>query len=194
MEDDAKPEGVNKGPSNRRAGGKNAEPSVEMVSIQGPYNAKSLGESPSREKIFVCHPAGSNDEENCARRILSALAHRAYRRPVTDADLQDLLSVYKAGRDDGGFEAGIETALERILVGPEFLFRVERDPSNAAAGSVYRISDLDLASRLSFFLWSTIPDDQLLGLAESGRLKEPAVLEQQVQRMLRDPRSKAFGQ
>jgi len=207
VEDTSKVEGVNKGPSNRRAGGKNAEPAVEMVFIQGPYNAKSLGESPSRKKIFVCHPAGTeegsspiklasfktnNDEESCAKKILSTLAHRAYRRPVTEADLQDLLVVYKAGRGEGGFEAGIETALERILVGPEFLFRVEQDPPKAAAGSVHRISDLDLASRLSFFLWSTIPDNQLLGLAERGRLKDPAVLEQQVRRMLRDPRSKAL--
>jgi hypothetical protein len=117
------------------------------------------------------------------------MARRAYRRPVTDADLQPLLTIYDAGRADGGFIAGIEQGLERILVSPQFLFRIERDPASAAPNSVYRLSDVELASRLSFFLWSSIPDDQLLDLAIKGRLKDPTVLAQQVKRMLADPRS-----
>jgi hypothetical protein len=210
----SEPEGVFRGPSNPRRGGKNAEPWVERVTISGPYQAKSLGETPSRRKIFVCHPAGSEnggssiqvvafqgggEEEACARKILSALARRAYRRPVTEEDIQPLLKLYRTSRSKAGFDMGIRAALERILVGPEFLFRTEQDPANAAPGAPYRISDLELASRLSFFLWSSIPDDELLNVAERGRLKEPAMLEQQVRRMLRDPRSKAlvsnfFGQ
>jgi hypothetical protein len=153
-----------------------------------------LGETPSRGKILVCHPAGSGDEPACARKILSTLAHRAYRRPVSEADLQALLGLYKTGASEAGFEAGIEMALEGILVSPDFLFRVERDPPAAAPGKPYRLSDVELASRLSFFFWSTIPDDELLGLAEHGRLREPAILDQQVARMLRDPRSKALVQ
>src|SRR5712691_3370634 len=208
--EDPEPEGVIRGRSRvefGKRGGKNAEPGVGSVTISGPYNAKSLGETPSRKKIFGCHPAGieqdgntlkpvspnaARDEEACATKVLSTLAHRAYRRPVTDADLQHLLRFYKTGQSKGGFEAGIELALERLLVGPEFLFRDERDPANLGPGASYRISDLDLASRLSFFLWSSIPDDELLGIAEGGKLKDPAVLEQQARRMLADPRSKAF--
>jgi hypothetical protein len=151
-----------------------------------------LGETPSRKKIFVCHPAGSQDEETCAKKILSALARRAYRRPVTGGDIEGLLGLYKMGRNEGGFEAGIGMALQKILVSPEFLVRVERDPANTAPNAAYRISDLELASRLSFFLWSASPDDELLGLAERGKLKEPGVLEQQVRRMLRDVRSQAL--
>src|SRR5712691_7699077 len=210
LAEDPEPEGVIRGRSRvefGKRGGKNAEPGVGSVTISGPYNAKSLGETPSRKKIFGCHPAGieqdgntlkpvspnaARDEEACATKVLSTLAHRAYRRPVTDADLQHLLRFYKTGQSKGGFEAGIELALERLLVGPEFLFRDERDPANLGPGASYRISDLDLASRLSFFLWSSIPDDELLGIAEGGKLKDPAVLEQQARRMLADPRSKAF--
>jgi hypothetical protein len=171
---------------------KGGDPAVESVTIIGPYDAKGAGETPSRQKIFVCSPSGNSDEEACATKILSALARRAYRRPVTDEDVQDLLSLYQAGRKEGSFEAGIEAALQSMLAGPEFLFRVESDPVNVAAGSAYRISDLELASRLSFFLWSSIPDDELLDLAERGKLKEPAVLEEQVRRMLADSRSKAL--
>ncbi len=175
---------------------KGGEPAVGSVVIGGPYDAIGLGETPSRRKIFVCRPtdspASSEDEESCAKKILSTLARRAYRRPLTDGDVQTLLRFYQAGRSEGGVEAGIGTALERILVGPEFLFRIERDPANVAPGAAYPISDLELASRLSFFLWSTIPDDELLDLAENGRLKDPAVLEQQVRRMLADSRSKAL--
>ena len=135
---------------------------------------------------------GNSDEESCARNILSTLARRAYRRPVTDADVESLLDLYRTGRNDGDFEAGIELALQRILAGPEFLFRVERDPANLPPDTAYPISDLELASRLSFFLWSSIPDDTLLDLAERGRLEDPAVLQQQVDRMLADRRSNAL--
>jgi len=195
--EDTEPEGVIRGRSRieglGRRGGKTSEPGVASITISGPYNAKSMGETPSRQKIFICRPTSSagNDEESCARKILSTLAHRAYRRPVTEEDLRHLLKFYKEGRGKG-FEVGIQMALERLLVGPEFLFRNEQEPANLQPGTSYRISDLDLASRLSFFLWSTIPDDELLTLAEAGKLKDPAVLEQQARRMLGDPRSKAF--
>ena len=171
---------------------KGGQPAVASVTISGPYDAQGVGETPSRRRIFVCTPAGSADEEPCARRILSTLAHRAYRRPVTDEDMQPLLNLYREGHSREGFEAGIETAMERILAGPEFLFRVERNPPNAAPGTAHEISGLEMASRLSFFLWSSIPDDELLSLGESGRLKEPAVFEQQVRRLLADSRSEAL--
>ncbi|MBI4464008.1 MAG: DUF1592 domain-containing protein [Acidobacteria bacterium] len=167
-------------------------PAVGSVAISGPYDAKGPGETPSRRKIFVCRPTGSQDEETCAKKILSTLARRAYRRPVTDADVQTLLGFYKAGRGEGGFEAGIEMALQAILVSPEFLFRIERNPVNVAPGAAYRISDFELASRLSFFLWSSIPDDQLLDLAARGKLQDSEVLQQQARRMLQDARSKAL--
>lgn len=180
-------------------GTKEDAPAVQQVSIGGPYNAKGVGETPSRRRIFVCRPANSADELPCASKILSGLARSAYRRPVTQGEIQALLNLYNVGKKDGGFEAGIGMALQRILVSPEFLFRIEPDPANVAAGAAYRISDLELASRLSFFLWSSIPDKQLLNLAAAGKLKEPAVLEQQVRRMLADSRSNAlvtnfFGQ
>ena len=180
-------------------GTKEDAPAVSQVSISGPYNAKGLGETPSRRKIFVCRPANAADELPCASKILSRLARSAYRRPVTEADVQTLLGLYKAGQKNGGFEAGIGMALQRILVSPEFLFRIEHDPATVAPDSAYRITDLELASRLSFFLWSSIPDEQLLNLAAAGKLKEPAVLEQQVRRMLADSRSNSlvsnfFGQ
>ena len=168
---------------------------VDSVMVEGPYNAKGQGDTPSRRKIFVCSPASRQDEEACARRTLSILARRAYRRPVTDEDLQDLLGLYRSGRSKGGFETGIESALREILITPEFLFRIEQDPlpqNGITAGAAYPISDLELASRLSFFLWSSIPDDELLGLAERGKLKEREVLEQQVRRMLKDSRSNAL--
>ncbi len=168
------------------------EPAVASIAIGGPYDAKSAGDTPSRAKIFLCKPASASEEEACAKRILSNLAHRAFRHPVADADLQELMGFYNSGRSAGSFEDGIETALQRILVDPEFLFRIERDPPQAAPGTVYRISDLELASRLSFFLWSSIPDDQLLDLAEHGKLSDPATLEQQVRRMMADPRAEAL--
>jgi hypothetical protein len=170
---------------------KGGEPGVGNLAIGGPYNAKGVAETESRRRVFVCQPRGRGgpDEAACARKILASLAHRAYRRPVTDQDVETLLSFYRSGLREGGFEAGIGLALERMLVGPEFLFRVERDPDSVAAGGIYRISDPDLASRLSFFLWSSIPDEELLDLASRGRLREPAELERQVRRMIADPRS-----
>ena len=168
------------------------EPGVESVAIGGPYDAKGSGDTPSRRTILVCHPSGVAEEEPCARTILSTLARRAYRRPATHADLQTLLDSYKAGRSGKSFEAGIGMALQAMLDSPDFLFRVERDPPKIAPSTAYRISDLELASRLSFFLWSSLPDEQLLDLAEHGKLKDRAVLEQQVRRMLRDSRAKAL--
>ena len=160
---------------------------LRSVEIIGPYAPAGAEDSPSRRRIFACRPSGASDAA-CARRILGALTRRAYRRPVTDADVQPLMALFEAGRADGGFDAGIDRALKRLLVSPEFLFRVERDPKSVAPGTVYRISDLELASRLSFFLWSSIPDDELLDLAERGRLRTPAVLAGQVRRMVADER------
>jgi mono/diheme cytochrome c family protein len=172
--------------------GKGDEPTLASISIGGPYNATGSGDTASRRKIFVCQPADSNDEARCAREILSKLARSAYRRPVTEGDVRALFALYETGREEGDFEAGIAMALQKILVSPEFLFRLERDPSDLAPETAYQLSDLELASRLSFFLWSSIPDDELLGLAERGQLKDPAVLEQQIGRMLADSRSKAL--
>jgi mono/diheme cytochrome c family protein len=168
------------------------KPAVAQVLIQGPYEGVRADDTPSRRKVFVCRPSDSAAEEPCAKQILSTLARRAYRRPVTEEDVRTLLSFYKTGRAEGGFDVGIQRGLERILAGPSFLFRIERQPAHMAPGTVYRLSDLELASRLSFFLWSSIPDDELLDLANRGRLKDPQVLEQQVRRLLDDPRSKAL--
>lgn len=165
---------------------------LASVAIAGPYDVQGPGDSPSRQKIFVCNPTGAKEEDACARKILSTLVRRAYRRPITDTDLKPLLAFYKAGRNEGSFDNGIEMAVRAMLVSPNFLFRVERDPAKAAAGSVYRVNDYELASRLSFFLWSSIPDDELLRLADQGKLKQPEVLSAQVHRMLEDRRSKAF--
>jgi len=168
-------------------------PAVDTVAIAGPYQTVGVSDdSPSRRKIFVCRPKDAASEEPCARKILSTLAKRAYRRPVTEQDVQALLDFYKEGRTAANFDAGIQRGLERVLAAPSFLFRIEREPADAKAGSIYRLNDLDLASRLSFFLWSSIPDDELLNAAIAGRLKVPAVLEQQVRRMLADPRSRAL--
>lgn len=150
-----------------------------------------LKESESRRLIFVCHPAGVEDETPCATKILSRLARRAYRRPATGDDVRTLTAFYKKGRAAGDFDTGIRAALERLLVSPDFLYRMEFDPPKTAPGEVYRISDLELASRLSFFLWSSIPDDQLLQLAIDGKLRQPGVLEQQVRRLLADPRARS---
>ena len=174
------------------------EAAVRTVTIAGPYGDKALGHTASRQKLFVCQPSSKSDE-SCARTILTSLTRLAYRRPVTDRDLQPLLGIYRETVADGGFEEGIQAALHRILIDPQFLFRIQRDPASGAANDVYRLSDIDLASRLSFFLWSSIPDAQLLDLAERGRLKDSAVLEQQARRMLADPKSRAlisnfFGQ
>ena len=163
------------------------------ISVAGPYGSAVPGDTPSRKRIFTCHPTKASEEAACAKTILSTLARRAYRRPVNDADVRDLLAFYKEGRaQGGGFDAGIENGIRALLASPQFLFRIERDPASLAPDTVYRIGDIELASRLSFFLWSSIPDDELLDLASRGKLKEPAVYEQQVRRMLADPRSEAL--
>jgi cytochrome c5 len=173
-------------------GRQDMEPAIASLIVGGPYDAKGLGETPSRQKIFTCKPAARADEQACAKQIIGTLAKHAFRRPPTDADIQDLMLFYQAGRKDGSFEDGIQAALQRILVDPEFLFRIEKDPPGAAPATAYRLSDLELASRLSFFLWSSIPDDTLLDLSQQGKLSDPAVLEAQTRRMLADPKSSAL--
>ena len=170
----------------------NGIPLIDHVQVTGPFNATGPGDTPSRRRIFVCTPSNSAAELPCAKKILGTLARRAYRRPVTDGDLETLLSFYQAGRNQGNFESGIESALRLILASPKFLFRSETDPARVAPGSIYTVSDLDLASRLSFFLWSSIPDDELLDVAAQGKLKDPAVLDHQVRRMLADPKAEAL--
>ena len=170
---------------------------LRSVEISGPHNPTGPGNGQSRERIFVCSPrsrAVDAAADTCARTILSTLTRRAYRRPVTTADVEPLMAFYREGRAQGGFDAGIEHALRRLLVSPEFLFRVERDPAGAAPGAAYRIGDVELASRLSFFLWSSIPDDQLLDLAEKRRLSDPSVLAAEVRRLMGDRRADAFVQ
>jgi hypothetical protein len=164
---------------------------IASLLIGGPYNGKVPLDSPSRKLLFVCRPANAADEAACATKILLNLARRAYRRSAADDDVQTLLSFYNRGRAAGNFDDGIRSALERVLVSPDFLFRIEADPAGTAPGSVYRVSDVELASRLSFALWSSIPDDTLLDLAIRNKLHEPAVLEQQVSRMFADPRARA---
>ena len=173
-------------------------PAVGFLRISGPFNAQRPEDSASRKRVFSCRPGPTVAEDACARQILSGIARRAYRRPVTPDDLSTLMAFYAEGRKDATFDEGIELALRRLLVSPQFLVRAEREPANVAAGNAHRITDLELASRLSFFLWSSIPDDELLTAASQGRLRNPRVLEQQVRRMLADPRSSAlvtnFGQ
>ena len=169
------------------------EPHLASVTIAGPFAASGAGDTPSRRRLLLCHPATRASEAGCATQVLSTVARRAYRRPVTPEELQVLVSFYHRGRAKGSFEAGIEMALRRLLVSPDFLFRIERDPAHLAPETAYRLSDLDLASRLSFFLWSSIPDDALLAVAIRGTLHEPAVLEQHVRRMVADPRSEALA-
>ena len=173
--------------------GYQGQTSVDRVSIEGPTNVTGVSETPSRRRIFVCRPGNGLDEVSCAKRILGNLARKSYRRPITDKDTEQLLTFFQKGKNEGKtFDAGIEAGIQLILASPEFLFRFEPDPPNVAVNTVYRVNDLELASRLSFFLWSTIPDDQLMNLAVQGRLKDPAVLEQQVKRMLADPRARAM--
>ncbi len=197
----------------QRMRSRGTQPAINSVTISGPTNVTGSGDSPSRRRIFICTPKTAAEELPCARRILSTLARRAYRRPATEADLKDLLPFYESGRrgpgpaaasdasaggPGGSFDRGIQSALERLLVSSQFLFRIEREPASAPrasagqAGDVFRISDLELASRLSFFIWSSIPDDELLDVAVAGRLKDPKVLEQQVRRMLADRRSESL--
>jgi hypothetical protein len=173
-------------------------PNFNELSIGGPYDILGAGNSPSRQKIFVCKPATAQEELPCARKILTELGRRAYRRPVTEADLRPLLAFYQTGRKPSeinkaaNFDTGIEMSLRAMLVSPAFLFRIERDAAGAIPGSIHRVNDYELASRLSFFLWSSIPDDELLTLAGQGKLQDQAILEKQVARMLDDQRSKAF--
>src|SRR5580658_5771476 len=168
-------------------------PHVGQVWIEGPYGAEGASDTAALKKLFVCRPPTASEEASCARTIASNLVKHAYRRPATPADLNTLMEFYQAGRVDGGtFDDGIEAVLQRVLVDPEFVYRLEPEPAGLAAGKSYRISDVALASRLSFFLWSSVPDDQLLDLAAQGKLKDPAVLEKQVRRMLADPKSEAL--
>jgi hypothetical protein len=168
-------------------------PAVDTVLISGPFDPAGAGDTPSRKRVFTCRPADAASETPCATKILGALARRAYRRPVTEKELAALLDSYKEGRADGGFERGIQYGIERILASPNFVFRIQRRPETVqAAGGVYRISDIELASRLSFFLWSSVPDEELLDLAMRGKLSDATALNQQVRRMLRDARSQAL--
>ena len=170
-------------------------PQIRTLSITGPFNITGAGDTPSRRRVDrMAHKDAAAEEEGCAARILATLAHRAYRGQESPADAQRLLEFYRAGRKEKDFETGIERALHRILASPKFLLRVEHAPADVAPGAAYRISDLDLATRLSFFLWSSIPDDELLKIASEGRLKNPAVFAQQVHRMLADSRSDAIVQ
>src|SRR6185436_18619253 len=188
---------------------------IGTVVVTGPFKATSPGDTPSRHRIFVCHPSSANDEPGpasadasarsrrssaaieaseggCAKKIVSTVARRAYRRPVSDEEVATLMTFYDKGRADGDFETGIQQALARVLVAPAFLYRAETEPAGTKPGAPYRLSNLDLASRLSFFLWSSIPDDELLDAAAKGQLRDPKVLQQQVRRMLADPRSEAL--
>jgi mono/diheme cytochrome c family protein len=167
-------------------------PHIRTLSVTGPFNTRGTGDTPSRRRIFVCRPTTPASEAACATRIISTLARRAYRQPASAADMNRLMEFYKAGRREGSFDTGIQRALYRILASPKFVVRVEPDPPGVPAGTALRIGDYDLASRLSFFLWSSIPDDQLLELAARGRLHDRAVLAQQVRRMLADPRSSSL--
>jgi mono/diheme cytochrome c family protein len=173
-------------------------PHVESMTITGPFNATGPGDTPSRRRVFLCRPSGPSDESSCARRIITTLARRAFRRKPTHAEVDRLAAFYERGRSaggpggPGGFDKGIELAIRGILASPKFLVRVEQDPADAVAGVPYRVSDVELASRLSFFLWSSIPDDELLRVADEGKLKDRAVLHAQVLRMLADPRADAL--
>ena len=167
-------------------------PGIGSIQIEGPLSVAGPGDTPSRQQIFTCAPASLDEEPACAREILGSLARRAYRRPIGENDIEPLVEFYNAGRLDGGFEAGIQFALERILVSPDFLFRIEQDPADAQPGDMYAISDTELASRLSFFLWSSLPDEELLDLVERRTLREPGVLQQQAERMMADSRADAF--
>jgi hypothetical protein len=165
---------------------------VNSIIINGPFNMIGPGDTPSRKRVFVCHPAAAAEEPGCARQVLGTVARRAFRRPVVESEMTTLLKFYQQGRKDSDFETGIQEALARILVAPAFLYRVEEEPAGTLDGKIYRVSDLELASRLSFFLWSSMPDDELLDLATKGRLSDPKVLEQQMRRMLADSKSQAL--
>ena len=172
--------------------GLRGKPGIDQVFISGPFNGKTPDDTASRRRIFTCRPAGAADEEPCAREIIATLARRAYRRPVSGSDVDPLVAVYREGRADRDFDAGIERALEALLSMPEFLLRVEHQPAGVGPGEVYELTDLELASRLSFFLWRSIPDDELLDLAAAGRLSDPDVLAGQVRRLLADRKAARF--
>ena len=167
-------------------------PHLHDLSVSGPFRPTGVSETPSRARIFTCRPGSVADEIPCARKIIGALTRQAWRRPVTDADVEDLLTFYQRGRNGKDFDSGIRTALQALLASPEFVFRFERTPAGVSAGDNHRVSDLELASRLSYFLWSSAPDNQLITLAAQDRLKDPAVLERQVRRMLADPKAWAL--
>jgi hypothetical protein len=201
--EDIKAEGL--GPArvpiwNREGDVPSAELAISSLLIGGPYNGRVPQDSPSRRRVFLCQPASAGDETACATKILSTLARRAYRRSVTNDDVKTLIDFYGRGRAEGNFDTGIRAALERLLISPDFLFRIEAEPESVAPGTAYRLSDVELASRLSFFLWSSIPDDELLDVAIGGRLRDTNVFDQQVRRMLADPRARTalvdnfFGQ
>ena len=167
-------------------------PALDRVEVHGPLTVDGPGDTPTRRRLFTCTPAAEADERPCAAEILGTLARRAYRRPVSDDDVETLLDFFDIGRRGGSFDAGIGLAVERVLADPEFLYRIEQDPVDSPPSAIYEVPDLDLASRLSFFLWSSIPDDELLAAAESGALSDPEVLDRQVRRMLADPRAAAL--
>ena len=182
------------GHAGRSAYGTTGLPHLREVTIVGPYDAEGVSENAVRERIFSCRPALPAEARRCAEEIIQPLATRAFRRPVNEADLDDLLRFYEMGEEEGGFEVGVRTAIEAMLSSPQFVFRLEGEPAGVAPGDPYPVNDLDLASRLSFFLWGTIPDDELLKVASEGRLSEPEVLEEQAKRMLLDVRSEALGE
>ena len=165
---------------------------LDKVSVGGPFDPSGAGDTPSRRQIFVCRPAVGADEVPCAKKIVTALARRAYRGQVNDAQVETLLTFFQKGRNEGDFDTGVEYVVTRILASPEFLFRLEPDPANARPDTPYRVNDFELATRLAFFLWSSLPDEPLLTLASQGKLKDPAVFEQQARRMMNDPRSDAL--
>ncbi len=166
---------------------------VDSFEISGPYNANGLSSTPSRDKIFACHPSGAEDEQACAEKIIGALAAHAYRRPLAESDLAELLEYYRDGVATGGFEEGIRSAVTGIIASPYFLYRFEQPPEGVKPGDVYKIDDVTLASKLSFFLWNTIPDDELLAVATRGDLGDEKVFKQQVERMLKDPRADSLA-
>ena len=173
--------------------GLTALPHLRDLAIRGPHRPSGVSDSPSRQRVFSCRPGSVDEAPACARQILSRLGTQAYRRPLTSKNLGALMSLYEAGAADGGFESGVRMALEGILASPHFVFRLEEPPPGASPHEGYRLSDLDLASRLSFFLWATGPDDELIRVASEGRLSDPAVLNHQVRRMLADPRAEALA-
>ena len=169
-----------------------ALPHLQSLTIAGPFVVTGISDTPSRRRIFTCTPASPQDEDTCAWDIIGRLGHQAFRRPLSETDHKSLFDYYREGREDGGFESGIRMAIQAIISNPKFVFRLERAPANARAGMNFRIDDVDLASRLSYFLWSSSPDDRLLALAERGALKDSSVLAREVRRMLSDRRSAAL--